>query len=56
VVGLGYHLAADDQYKIMVFVAAAVAWYTRKNVTAPAPAAVSPSGTLASNKGLRSVE
>lgn len=56
VVGLGYHLTADNQYKIMLFVAAAVAWYTRKNVTAPAPASVSPSGTLASSKGLRSVQ
>lgn len=46
VVGMGYDLSADNQYKIMLFVAAAATWYTRSQVTAPVPASASPAGKL----------
>jgi len=51
VVGLGYDLSPDNQMKIMAFVIAAVAWYTRKVSTAPVPASVSPAGALVAKKG-----
>lgn len=50
VVGIGYDLSADSQYKIMLLVAAGVAWYTRSNVTPPVPAAASPAGVLVAKK------
>jgi hypothetical protein len=59
VVGLGYDLSPDNQYKIMALVIAAVAWVTRKVSTAPVPATVSPAGTLVTTKGadgVRSVQ